>query len=148
MTFKNEAQLKKFLLAKCAKAVDSAKEKVFEEFAGNLNQFYTEFKPKEYIRTGELFDSLKVTGVKRAGNYVTTKIYFDTPHYDHGYVPIQSGGFGYSYWDDRYIQDVSMNGSHGGYVGGTDIWNNSLQSLGGRQGIKNLLKQELKKQGL
>lgn len=148
MTFKNEAQLKKFLLAKCVKAVDSAKEKVFEEFAGNLNQFYTEFKPKEYIRTGELFDSLKVTGVKRAGNYVTTKIYFDTPHYDHGYVPIQSGGFGYSYWDDKYIQDVSMNGSHGGYVGGTDIWGGSLQSLGGRQGIKNLLKQELKKQGL
>lgn len=148
MTFKNEAQLKKFLLAKCAKAVDSAKEKVFEEFAGNLNQFYTEFKPEEYIRTGALFDSLKVTGVKRAGNYVTTKIYFDTPHYDHGYVPIQSGGFGYSYWDDKYIQDVSMNGSHGGYVKGTDIWGDSLQSLGDRQGIKNLLKQELKRQGL
>lgn len=148
MAFKNEAQLKKFLLAKCEKAVDSTKERVFEEFAGNLNQFYTEFKPKEYIRTGALFDSLKVTGVKRAGNYVTTEIYFDTPHYDHGYVPIQSGGFGYSYWDDKYIQDVSMNGSHGGYKSGTDIWGGSLQSLGGRQGIKNLLIQELKRQGL
>lgn len=152
MTFKNEAQLKKFLSAKCAKAVDSAKEKIFEEFAGNLNQFYTEFKPKEYIRTGALFDSLKVTGVKRVGNQhmssASAEIYFDTPHYDHGYVPIQSGGLGYSYWDDKYIQDVSMNGSHGGYVSGTDIWGGSLQSLGGRQGIKNLLKQELKRQGL
>ena len=150
MTFKNEAQLKKFLLEKCTKAVDNAKEKVREEFAGNLNQFYTEFRPEEYIRTGALFDSLVVTGVKRAGNQVATEVYFNTPRYDHGWVPLQSGGYGYSYWDDEYILDVVMTGKfpHGGYEGGTAIWTESMAKLGGRQGIKNLLKQELKKQGL
>jgi hypothetical protein len=150
MTFKNEAQLKKFLLEKCAKAVDSAKEKIYEEFAGNLNQFYTEFRPEEYIRTGALFDSLVVTGIKRVGNNVSAKVYFDTPRYEHGWVPLQSGGFGYSYWDDEYILDVVMTGSspHGGYKGGTAIWTESMGNLGGRQGIKILLIQELKRQGL
>lgn len=150
MTFKNEAQLKKFLLEKCTKAVDNAKEKVYEEVAGNLNQFYMEFKPEEYIRTGALFNSLEVTGVKRAGNHITAKVYFDIPSYDHGWVPLQSGGYGYSYWTDDYILDVTMTGKfpHGGYAGGTAIWTESMMNLGDRQGIKNLLIQELKKQGL
>lgn len=155
MIFKNEVQLRKFLSEKCAKAVDSAKEKIYEEFAGNLNQFYTEFHPKEYIRTGALFDSLVVTGVKRAGNQygnmATAEIYFDVPSYNHGWVPLQSGDFGYSYWTDNYILDVVMTGkrpSHGGYEDGTAIWTESMNKLGGRQGIKNLLKQELKRQGL
>ena len=150
MTFKNESQLKKFLIEKCSNAVANTERKVHEEFAGNLNRFYTEFRPEEYIRTGALFNSLEVTGVKRVGNYVTTEIYFNTPHYDHGWVPIQSGGFGYSYWDDEYILDIAMTGKfpHGGYEGGTAIWTSSIKNLGGQQGIKNLLKQELKKQGL
>ena len=150
MIFKNEAQLKKFLMEKCTNAVANAERKVHEEFAGNLNQFYTEFRPEEYIRTGALFDALEVTGVKRAGNRVITEIYFNTPSYEHGWVPLQSGGYGYSYWTDNYILDVAMTGkfSHGGYEGGTAIWTDSMAKLGGSQGIKNLLIQELKKQGL
>lgn len=150
MTFKNEEQLKQFLLNKCTKAVDSAKEKVRQEFEGNLNQFYAEYKPIEYIRTGALSDSLKYTVAKQIGNSVTAKVYFNTPHYRHGIVPLQSGDFGYSYWDDDYIFDIAMTSSfpHGGYEGGTPIWTTSMKSLGGNIGIKNLLKQELKKQGL
>ena len=148
MTFKNEKQLKNFLMKKCVNAVANVKNKVHEEFAGNLNQFYTEFKPEEYIRTGALFDALEVTGVKRAGNRVTAEVYFNTPHYEHGWIPLQSGGFGYSFWTDDYILDVAMKGSHGGHESGTAIWDDSMKSLGGKQGIKNLLKQELKRQGL
>ena len=150
MSIKNEAQLKKFLMGKCVKAVDNAKEKIYEEFSGNLNQFYHEFSPKEYIRTGALLNSLEVTGVKRAGNRVVAEVYFDVPHYNHGWVPLQSGGFGYSYWTDGYIFNVAMKGGspHGGYAGGTAIWTESMKKLGGKQGIKNLLIQELKKQGL
>lgn len=150
MTFKNERQLRKFLLEKCTKAVDNTKEKIYEEFAGNLNQFYHEFRPEEYIRTGALFNSLEVTGVKRVGNRVVSEIYFNIPHYKHGWVPLQSGAFGHSYWTDDYILDVTMTGKfpHGGYEGGTAIWTDSMANLGGRKGIKNLLIQELKKQGL
>lgn len=152
MTFKNEAQLKKFLSEKCAKAVNNAKEIVREEFAGNLNQFYTEFKPEEYIRTGALFNSLEASDVKRTGNQHVSRaeaeVWFNAPSYQHGWVPLQSGEFGYSYWDDDYILDVVMTGGlpHGGYEGGTAIWTESMKKLGGKQGIENLILQEFKKQ--
>ena len=154
MTFKNESQLKRFLMEKCTKAVANTEKIIHEEFAGNLNQFYTEFKPEEYIRTGALFNSLEVTGVKRAGNRVVSKIYFNTPTYQHGWVPLQSGGFGHSSWSDEKILDVVMTGGraggrpHGGYEDGTAIWTDTMAKLGGSKGIRNLLKQELKKQML
>lgn len=154
MVFKNEAQLKRFLSEKCAKAVDNTKEKIHQEFAGNLNQFYTEFNPEEYIRTGALFNALKVVGVKRVGNQhmnaAMAEIYFDTPRYEHGWVPLQSGNHGYSSWSDEKILNVTMKSMlpHGGYESGTAIWTESMNKLGGQRGIKNLLKQELKRQGL
>lgn len=150
MVFKNEAQLKKFLMDKCAKAVANAEEKVHKEIAGNLNRFYSEFEPDEYIRTNTLFNSLKVTGVKRSGSNATAKVYFADPSWRHGWVPLQSGDLGYSYWTDDYILDVTMKGRlpHGGYKNGTPIWTESMKKLGGERGIKNLLKQELQKQGL
>lgn len=154
MVFKNEAQLKKFLSEKCAKAVDSAKEKIHEEFAGNLNQFYHEYHPEEYIRTGALYDSLGVSETIRTGNQhmsrAEAEIGFDTPKYKHGRVPLQSGGYGWSSWSDEKIMDVVMTGGlpHGGYEDGTAIWLESMGHLGGKSGIKNLLKQEVKKQGL
>ena len=104
-----------------------------------------------------MFDSLEATGVRRSGNqYVssaTAEVGFNTPHYKRGWVPLQSGGFGRASWSDETILNVAMTGSygglpHGGYEDGTAIWTESIASLGGRQGIKNLLKQELKKQGL
>lgn len=150
MTFKNESQLKNFLMSKCTNAVANTEKKVYEELSGSINQFYTEFKPKEYIRTGALFNSLDSTGVVIDGNCVTAEVRVNTPSYTHGFVPLQSGDFGYSYWDDEYILSVTMKSGfpHGGYEGGTAIWTDSMDKLGGNDGIKNLLKQELKKQGL
>ena len=63
MNIKNKAQLKKVLIEKCTKAVDNTEKKIYEEFAGNLNQFYHEYHPEEYIRTGALFNSLESTKV-------------------------------------------------------------------------------------
>ena len=150
MTFKNEAQLKKFLLEKCEKAVANTERKIYEEFAGNLNKFYYEFRPEEYIRTGALYNSLESTGVIRTGNVAEAEVGFNTPVYRHGWVPLQSGGYGRSTWNDEKILNVVMTGDlpHGGYEDGTAIWTESMEKLGGRQGINNLLKQELKRQGL
>lgn len=150
MTFENEAQLKKFLVEKCAKAVSNTQKKVYEEFAGNLNQFYTEFHPEEYIRTGALFNSLEQNGVMTTGNGASAEVFFNTPSYVNGWVPLQSGGYGYANWSGETVLNVAMKGTapHGGYAGGTAIWTESMDVLGGKSGIRNLLKQELKKQGL
>lgn len=154
MVFKNDKQLKKFLLDKCAEAVDNTKKKIEEEFVGNLLQFYNEFKPEEYIRTGALLGALEVTSVRRASNqYMSSakaEVFFNIPHYQHENIPLQSGGFGHSNKSDEEIFDIVMksNKPHGGYAGGTPIWKESMTNLGWKKGIKNLLKQELIKQGL
>lgn len=152
--FKNEAEIKKFLLQKCAEAVASAEEKVYAEMAGNLNQFYYEYHPEKYIRTGALFNSLEHTGVITTGNGAVAEVgWFDTPTYAHGLVPLQKGNFGNSSWTDEQILNVVMTGDqvglpHGGHEDGTAIWIESIEKLGGKQGIQDLLKRELKRQGL
>lgn len=154
MTFKNEAQLKKFLTDKCAKAVANAEEKIYAELSGNLYQFYTEYEPVEYIRTGALLGALDISPVKRIANQhmsrVAAEVGFNVPKYQHGWIRLQSGDFGYSWWDDEYVLDVVMtdNLPHGRYHGGTAIWTKSMKALGGHRGIQRLLRQELKKQGL
>ena len=150
MTFNNEAELKKFLVNKCIKAVTRAEKKVHEELAGNLNQFYTEFHPEEYIRTGALFGSLESTGTIPTGNGAVAEVRFNTPSYVNGAVELQSGSYGYATWDGETVLRVAMESGvpHGGYAGGTPIWTESMKNLGGKQGINDLLKQELKKEGL
>lgn len=137
-------------MGKCAEAVANVEKKVHAEFAANLNQFYYEYNPLEYIRTEALFNSLEVTGVKQAGNRVIAEVYFNKPSWEHGWVPLQSGHYGHSSWSDEKVLNVAMTSSfpHGGYERGTAIWTESMKNLGGIQGIKNLLKQELKRQGL
>jgi hypothetical protein len=138
MNFKNETQLKKFLAEKCAKAVANTEKKVHEELAGNLNQFYTEFNPDVYERTGALFGSLESTGVMKTGSGAVAEVYFNTPSYNTGT------------WSGETVLEVALEGSypHGGWASGTAIWSESMEKLGGEQGIESLLKQELKKQGL
>lgn len=150
MDIKNEAQLRKFLIEKCTKAVANAEQKVHKELADNLNQFYSEFEPEEYIRTGALLESLESTGVTQTGDGVEAEVGFNTPHYEKGWIPLQSGGFGLAYWSDEKIQAVAMNSAvpHGGYETGTAIWADSMKNLGGKQGVERLIKQELKKEGL
>jgi hypothetical protein len=158
MVIKNEAQLRKFLMKKCSMAVANAERKVHEELAGNLNQFYAEFEPEEYIRTGALFNSLESTGVRQVGNQhisrVEAEVYFNTPDYEHGVMPLQHtpehGRYGWASATGEEVLKTALTGRnpHGGYESGTAIWTESMRNLGGKSGINKLLKQEIKKQGL
>lgn len=154
MTFKNENQIKKFLIGKCVKAVANTEKKVYKELAGNLNQFYTEFQPEEYIRTGALSDSLESTGVIQIGDCAEAEVFFNTPNYKQGLMPLQHtpehGMYGWATWTGEKVLDVAMKDGlpHGRYESGTAIWTESMGNLGGKSGIKNILKQELQKQGL
>jgi hypothetical protein len=145
MAFSNEAALKAALVAACTNAVAEVEKKVYTELAGNLNQYYTEFTPEEYIRTGALMGSLEETGVMSTGNGASAEVYFSTPSYQTGFVPLQSGRLGYATWSGGQVLDTAMHGSHGGYTGGTPIWDDAMANLGD---IKGLLMQALKAQGL
>lgn len=145
MAFNSETALKAALEAACVNAVAQVEEKVYEEFAGKLNQYYGEFIPAEYIRTGALMGSLERTGIRPSENGASAEVYFSTPSYATGPVPLQSGRTGLATWSGEQVLDSAMHGSHGGYVGGTAIWDESIANLGD---IKGLLLQALKAQGL
>lgn len=152
MVFKNEKQLKDFLLAKCKSAIIQAEEKVHRTIDDCLKQFYNEFNPDEYIRTQQLLHSLVRSGVKQSGNSFEAEVYFDVGalNYEQGSVLLQSGNYGWAEWDAETVLRVAMTGDygglpHGGYEGGTAIWTESLKRLGD---IWNLLEQELRAQGI
>lgn len=154
MVFKNDAQLKKFLISKCVNAVGNTEKKVHKELAKNLDKFYTEFEPVEYIRTGALHGSLDFTGAVRTGNGATAEVYFNTPSYEQGVMPLkhtpEHGSYGWATWTGKKVLDVAMTDGlpHGRYESGTPIWTESMANLGGRKGIENLLREELIKQKL
>lgn len=137
MVFKNEAQLKNFLMAKCKNAVVSAEEKVHRTIDTCLKRFYDEFDPDQYIRTEKLLHSLVKSGVRSSGNGFEAEVYFDasTLNYTTGS------------WSGETVLNVAMksNVPHGGYAGGTPIWTTSMEILGD---IFKLLEQELKAQGI
>lgn len=145
MAISNDDELKAVLVAACTRAVAQVEEKVWEEFTGQLNQYYTEFIPAEYIRTGALYGSLDRTNVRSTGNGASAEVRFTTPSYQTGAVPLQSGRTGWATWNGEQVLDTAMHGSHGGYVGGTAIWDDGVASLGD---IKVLLAQALKAQGV
>ena len=152
MVFKNEKQLKDFLLAKCKTAITQTEEKVHRIIDDCLKQFYSEFKPDEYIRTQQLLHSLVKSGVKQNGNSFEAEVYFNVGalNYDQGHVLLQSGNYGWAEWDAETVLRVAMTGDygglpHGGYESGTAIWTESMKRLGN---IFELLKQELVSQGI
>lgn len=148
MVFKNEEQLKSFLMAKCKNAIVQAEEKVHRIIDGCLQQFYSEFKPDEYIRTQQLLHSLVKSGVKQVGNGFEAEVYFDVGklNYATGVVPTQNGT-GYATWSGQKVLDVAMTSKlpHGWHAGGTAVWTESIARLGN---IYQLLEQELRKQGI
>lgn len=138
MTFGSIEALEAALVKAATAAVAQVEGQVYGEFKGSLSQYYGEFTPAEYIRTGALTNSLERTGVRSTGSGAAADVYFTTPSYQNGLIPIQStpitGRLGYATWSGGQVLDTAMHGSHGGYVDGTAIWDDSLSSLGDIKG--------------
>lgn len=150
MVFKNETELKNFLMKKCKEAVAGTERKVHDIIDKCLQQFYNEFEPEEYIRMGQLLHSLVKSGVKPTTNGYEAEVYFDVDgiHYQNGWVETKSG-YGYANWDKDTILDVVMTGSysglpHGGRAGGTAIWTKSQETIATLGGVLEMLERELK----
>lgn len=155
MVFKNETELKNFLMKKCKEAVTGTERKVHDIIDKCLQQFYNEFEPEEYIRMGQLLHSLVKSGVKSTTNGYEAEVYFDVDgiHYQNGLVEIKStastGRMGKASWDKDTILDVVMTGSysglpHGGRAGGTAIWTESQATINALGGVIEMIVRELR----
>lgn len=147
MVFKSEAQLKNFLMLKCRVAVASTEQKVYDIIDKCLVQFYEEFDPNEYIRTGKLLRSLVKSNIKQVENGFEVEVYFDVSalNYQTGVVPTQTGT-GYASWDDETVLRVAMESGvpHGGYESGTAVWTKSQATIQALGGVYKMLERELK----
>ena len=136
MAFSSMAELKAALVAAAVGAVAEVEGKVYGTIDGNLGQFYGEFSPEEYIRTNALRNSLARTGVTTTGSGASAEVYFNTPSYQQGLMPLQHtpehGMYGWATWDGGTVLNVAMESGvpHGGYAGGTPVWTTSMAELG------------------
>lgn len=155
MVFNNENELKAFLLSKCTAAVAEAQKKVHKVIDDCLIEFYMEYEPEEYLRTGQLLHSLVKTNVTQNGDVITAEVYFDASAlgYTKGYKILKNthrhGILGYANWDSGKVLEIAMEGDypHGGYLGagGDGIWDKSMFRL---KDILKILERELKAQGI
>lgn len=76
-TFKNEIELKNFLLAKCKAALVQAQEKVYHILEGFMQEYYADYSPELYKRTYQLYDSLIKFDIIPTLNGYETKVGFD-----------------------------------------------------------------------
>lgn len=136
MVFKNEKQLEAFLMKKCKNALIKSQEQVYQIIDRFVKQYYAEFSPEMYERTYQLYRSLVKSDIRQVGKGYEASIYFDLDTLDHHLHRIRVNGNVYSYegkhkWSEQQILDNALTGDlpHGGYAGGTAIWNEALSVL-------------------
>lgn len=138
MTFKNEAQLKNFLLQKCKSAIIKAQEKVYKILDLYMQRFYADYDPVMYERTYQLMHSLVKSDIAFTGNGYEAEVYFDMSKLNYLTGRQPSG---------EQVVDAAAYGGHGAtglkivYGGGEDIWFTPLEIINAEavETLKNML---------
>lgn len=139
-------QIKKDIESKTKVGVFNTREKIYAVIEKYLRVYYGEYNPTSYIRTQKLLNSLV-----RKGSGTHAEVYFDASalSYENGVMELkhtpETGIYGWATWGAAEVLDTSMHGTHGGYIGGTAIWDNSMSELGD---IVSLIVKELIAAGL
>ena len=130
MTFKNEAELKKFLLPKCKNALVKSQEQVYQVIDRFIKEFYAEYIPDVskggYERTYQLYRSLVKSDIIPTSNGYETEVYFDLSSLDYVTGSKPSG---------EQVMQAAEWGRHGAMglavadYKGTSIWHEPLEIL-------------------
>lgn len=116
MVFNSEAELKKYILSRCEKAVAQAEKKIYRLIEEHVKRFYGEYDPIMYKRTLQFYKGLVASDVISTGNGYEAEVYFDMSKMNH---PRED-------WSEEKIFENVMTGAfpHGGWepAGGTGIW--------------------------
>ena len=122
MIFKNEAELKNFLLTKCKNALIKSQAQVYQIIDRFVKEFYVDYEPELYERTYQLYRSLVKSDIVPTVNGYEAKVYFDLGDLDYIYganpsgeqvmgaaaigmhgaegLPVRGGNTGVSIWSD------------------------------------------------
>ena len=78
MLINNANELNNMLKKVAMEAMNQVREQVSDCIDKFIKQYYAEYKPEQYYRTYQFFDSLVVPSVKANGNTLTCEIYLDS----------------------------------------------------------------------
>ena len=143
MVFKNESELKAFILKKCRNALAKSQEQVYQIIDRFVKEFYAEFTPEMYERTYQLYRSLVKSEVVRTRNGYEAQVYFDLSSLDYVTGARPSG---------EQVMGAAEFGRHGAMglatadFKGTSVWHEPLAILDA-QAI-NILKKMLISEGI
>lgn len=143
MVFKNDAQLKAFLMAKCKNALIKSQEQVYQIINRFVKEFYVEFSPEMYERTYQLYCSLVKSDIIPTGNGYKAEVYFDLSSLDYvtGSKPSGEQVMGAAEWGRHGAMDLAV-----ADFKGTSIWHEPLEILNAE--AINILKKMLISEGI
>lgn len=143
MVFKNEEQLKSFLLQKCKNALIKSQEQVYQIINRFVKEFYAEYNPEMYERTYQLFSSLVKSDIIQTGSGYEAQVYFDLSSLDYvtGARPSGEQVMGAAEWGRHGAMGLAV-----ADFKGTSIWHEPLEILNA-QAI-NILKKMLISEGI
>lgn len=143
---RNAAQLKKVILSRVNKALAETRLQMSAVIQKYIDIYYDEYDPKKYERTYKLMlDSILIADVVQQGNRVSVQVGVDDDYLRYRYEGGATGEDIFS-WASGLEGDEHI---HGYTVGGrVHIWEDAMDEIGGREGILNLLKDNLRKQGV
>lgn len=136
-------QIQRDIKTKTKAGVSNTKNKIYNVIDKHLRAYYNEYYSKEYIRTYQLLHSLV-----KEGSGTHASVYFDAGalSYQTGLVMTKSGDYWNATWGADEVFDTALTkGTHGGYISGSPIWEDSKTELGD---VYELIVNELKKAGL
>lgn len=152
---KGVGQLRKVLETKVKQALILTQEEIYDVIHKHIENYYEEevffggsSEPSFYSRTYEFLNSLIKTNIVTDGASVSCTVQIDDDYLKYKYPgnPSWKGNVPATGAD---IVSWANQGLHGYTVsGGENFWDEALDELGGKQGILNLMKKNLKAVGV
>ena len=143
MVFKNEAELKTFLLKKCKNALIKSHQQVYQIIDRFVKEYYAYYSPEMYERTYQLYRSLVKSDIVATANGYEAQVYFDLSSLDYVTGSSPSG---------EQVMQAAEWGRHGAMglsvadFKGTSIWHEPLEIINAE--AVNILKKMLISEGI
>lgn len=125
---RNMAQLEQMLLNQMKKAMSVASSKMLADTMQETYSFYTQGKPKIYVRTGALGDSPKTTALSVSGKTVSFEVYLNQDlGYDVPNTAFTDRGYA-SYFTGAQVLDAAEKGT-AHILGKPGFWSRSEKTF-------------------
>ena len=155
MIIKNINDLNRAIQPYIIRAMEMTENKIFDVISAKVNDYYDEYEPKDYHRTGTLKESLTASPIQSDNGLFSFTVGFDDDYLTFQYpgwptvYGRATGGVNPATGHD-VLSLYFNNKLHGAppIPGKHRFWDEAIAELGGENGIIQLFKENLKKVGL